>query len=131
MYASCRDGAVVQFPCWLLYDCNVKELSAAKPDRHKRNKENSRGKEHTDRTWEGTCLPVCFLSFTHMASIRMRNVITNESVRESGVPQLAWHLAWHIVARPRPLPARSNVAVDKPIKKPLLNALSLLLFHAL
>lgn len=41
------------------------------------------------------------------------------------MPQLAWHLAWHIVARPRPLPARSNVAVDKPIKKPLLNALSL------
>lgn len=46
------------------------------------------------------------------------------------MPQLAWHLAWHIVARPCPLPAHSNVAVDKPIKKPLLNALSLLLFHA-
>lgn len=46
------------------------------------------------------------------------------------MPQLAWHLAWHIVARPRPLPAHSNVAVDKPIKKPLLNALCLLLFHA-
>lgn len=43
------------------------------------------------------------------------------------VPQLAWHLAWHITARPRPPPApRSNVAVDKPIKNPLLNALSLL-----
>lgn len=50
---------------------------------------------------------------------------------ESGVSQLAWHLAWHIVARPRSLPVRSNVAVDKPIKKLLLNALSLLLFHAL
>lgn len=40
------------------------------------------------------------------------------------MPQLAWHLAWHIAALPRPLPARSNVAVDKPIKKPLLNALT-------
>lgn len=44
--------------------------------------------------------------------------------RQSAVPQLAWHLVWHIAALPRPLPARSNVAVDKPIKKPLLNALT-------
>ena len=76
--------------------------------------------------------PVCIFIFTHMVSIRLRNVITNESVSESAwVPQLAWHLAWHIVAWPRPLPVCSNVAVDKPIKKPLLNALSALLFHAL
>ena len=49
----------------------------------------------------------------------------------SALPQLAWHLAWHIAARPRLLPALSNVAVYKPIKKPLLNALSLSLLHAL
>lgn len=99
MYA-CSSGAVVQFPRWLLYDCNVKELSAAKPDRHKQNKENSRGKEHTDRTWEGTCLPVCFHSFTHMASIRMRNVITNESVSERAECH-SWHGIWLGISLPR------------------------------
>lgn len=60
----------------------------------------------------------------------MRNVITKQSLcvwervfELSRAPQLAWHLAWHIAGPPRPLPVCPNVAVDKPIKKPLLNAL--------
>lgn len=89
-------------------------------------------------------MPVCLLSLLSTHGVHPYEKCDykreRERERESAVPQLAWHLAWHIAALPRPLPARSNVAVDKPIKKPLLNALtpsasllshSLLLVHAL
>lgn len=48
----------------------------------------------TEQNWEETCLCVClFFFFTHMASIRMRNVITNESVSER-VECHSWHGIW-------------------------------------
>lgn len=45
-------------------------------------------------------MPVCLLSlFTHTASIRMRNVITNESVSESAECH-SWHGIWLGISLP-------------------------------
>lgn len=60
--------------------------------------EQSRQKE-ADRNWEETRLSVRFLSFTHTPSIRMRNVITNESVSERAECH-SWRGIWLGISLP-------------------------------